>query len=84
MDPLNIFKGAVSLVVATGVGTIVGNVIKATTPLDQKLINRISVGVGGYFLTTTVGDIVADRLNTQIDNTITKVKEHRAAKKQID
>lgn len=84
MDPLNIFKGAVSLVVATGVGTIVGNVIKATTPLDQKLINRISVGVGGYFLTTTVGDIVADRLNAQIDNTITKVKEHRAAKKQID
>jgi len=84
MDPLNIFKGAVSLVVATGVGTIVGNVIKATTPLDQKLINRISVGVGGYFLTTTVGDIVADRLNKQIDNTVTKIKEHRAAKKQID
>lgn len=41
---------ATDLVVSAGVGTIVGNAIKATTPTDMKMLNKIFVTVGSVVL----------------------------------
>lgn len=71
MNKLEILKTAVGLVVSVGVGTVVGNAIKATTPLNQNLLNRSLVKVGAFF----VGGVLSEAAFTSVEKTIDNVAE---------
>lgn len=72
MKKLDIFKAAAELVVSVGVGTIIGNTIKLTTPADIHLIKKICVGAGAFALSGMVGDLAANHVSQQIDETAEK------------
>lgn len=57
-----IVKPAVTFVASMGVGAVIGNVIKTTTPLDLNRLQKISVGVGGFVLCNVLGDLAANHL----------------------
>jgi len=67
MNYLSIFKGVAGLVTSTGVGNIVGNIIKVTTPANQNTFNKITTVVGGFVLSAMIADKTVEYLNEQID-----------------
>lgn len=81
MNILNIVKGGTELIVTIGVGAVVGNAIKATTPEEMKLVKKLSVGVGSVVLTSVAGDVASRYVNKQIDNAVLSFKE---AKRKIE
>lgn len=70
MDKLNFVKTGLSLVVSVGVGNIVGNAIKHTTPSDLTLLTRLCVGVGTIVLTAVASDIASNYTETKFDKTV--------------
>ncbi len=64
MNPLGLVKAAADLIVSMGVGVVVGNVIKTTTPATLNLAQKIGVGVGSFVLCHMFGDMAA-RYTTQ-------------------
>lgn len=71
MNPL---KLAADLVVSAGVGTIVGNAIKATTPAHVTKGNKIMISIGGVVLSSMVGGKASEYAIEQIDLTVEQVK----------
>lgn len=67
MKKLDILKGVTSIVVSIGVGAIVSNVVKATTPEGVKLVTKVCLVVGGAALSGLVGDAVSKYVGDQID-----------------
>lgn len=74
MNPATIAKAAVDIIVSTGVGAVVGNAIKMSTPLDATITKKISIGVGGFVLSGMVGSHAAKYTGEQIDTTLTQVR----------
>lgn len=69
-NPLfNIGKSIAGVVISLGVGAVVQNAVNATTPLDQKLLKRIGVKVGGYVVSSMVADHAVKYSFEQIDAT---------------
>lgn len=64
---LDILKSAVGMVVTSGVGIVVKNAIKATTPEDLKRSERIFVTVGTFAVSGIVGKAASDYVGGQID-----------------
>ena len=54
MNPISVIKFVADVVVATGVGAVVGNVIKTTTPEGLNLYKKIAVGAGGFVLSSMI------------------------------
>lgn len=50
MNTLNAVKMVAGLVVSTGIGNIVGNLVKHTTPEDVKLPIKVVTNIGGFAL----------------------------------
>lgn len=72
---LGIVKGVAELAVSAGVGVVVGNLVKATTPFDSGRIHKITVAVGGYALGGVLGDLSAKYISSQIDGYAERVSE---------
>lgn len=84
MNILTIAKTASEILVAGGVGAIVGNAVKATTPPGLKLPQQIIISVGAFALTGMAGKKSADYVTEKIDETVDNIKEIKttiAAKK---
>jgi hypothetical protein len=64
---LGVFKGVVELAASAGVGMIVGNLVKATTPYDVNKVQRVLLGVGGYAMGGMLSDLSAKYIGSQID-----------------
>lgn len=58
MNALGIIKPAVEIITAIGVGAVVSNVVKFTTPLEMGLIQKISVRVGTVLLSSAISSAV--------------------------
>lgn len=84
MNPLGIIKAASDLVVSLGAGAVVGNAIKASTPANLKLIQRIGIGVGGFVLSSMVGAQAAKFANEQIDGAVEDLQEIKSLFKKND
>lgn len=67
MNKKNIAKGIVGTVASVGVGAVVGNAIKSTTPVDITTINKVMVGAGAFVLTSLVGDVASKYTGAKID-----------------
>lgn len=70
MDGITITKGIVKLVVASGVGTIIGNAVRATTPADMGKLDTIGVMVGSFFLGGMVAEKTAAYSGEVVDSVV--------------
>lgn len=75
MNPIGLIKFAADIVVSAGVGAVVGNAVKATSPLAMKLPTQIIVGVGTAALTGMAGSKAANYVSEQIDTAADQLKE---------
>lgn len=76
MSKLDIVKGASEIVVSIGVSAIVGGAIKLVKDPEAKIVKRIFFGIGGFVLSSMVGDMAAAYANDRIDtvaNSVTKI-----------
>lgn len=76
MNKLELVKTGIGLVVSVGVGAIVGNAVKATSPSDMKAITKFCVGVGSLVLTGLFGDMAAKYTGDSIDSVVNAVKDN--------
>lgn len=75
MNPITISKSVVDAVVGIGVGAVVGNAIKMSTPADVKLPTKICITVGGFVLSGLVAHHASKHATEQIDITLEQIKE---------
>lgn len=74
MNIFGIVKIGVEAVVATGAGAVVGNILKISTPENINRTQKILLGVGGFVLTSMVGDAAGKWVGHSIDEVATAVK----------
>lgn len=85
MNPLAITKGVVGLIVSMGVGTIVGNTIKASTnSADLNLLNKVGVGLGALAISGLVSSKVSQHTTDTIDNTLEQIEEVKSELRKKD
>jgi hypothetical protein len=75
VNKLNVVKTIVEATVSLGAGAVVGNTIKATTPLTAKPYQRVAIGIGSVVLSALVGDIASKKATDQIDTTVSQVHD---------
>lgn len=75
MKKLDIIKAAAELVASIAVGTVVGNAIKAGTPVGTRVPMRIFVGIGGFILSSMVGDAAGKYTTDMIDDAAERINE---------
>lgn len=69
-------KNMVSIITTAGVGTVVENVIKKTTPEDISRIQKIGIKIGSLVIGAMVSEKVEEFTVSKFDelhNTITKI-----------
>ena len=74
MNWLTVGKTAVSFITSLGVGVVITNVVKATTPKNGTIINQVLIGVGSFVLSGMVAEIASDYVNKEIDGLISSDK----------
>lgn len=67
MKKLEIVKAATQIVVSVGVGSIVGNAIKFTSPASTNLIKKVCIGIGSVVLSNMVSDKAVSYSDQKID-----------------
>lgn len=60
-------KSVATLVASAGVGAIVTNAVKATTPDNLKIATKISIVIGTFVASHAVGDVASSYCGKQID-----------------
>lgn len=68
MDKKEIIKTVGGIVVSVGVGGIVGNIVKATTPASVGLIKKVCIGVGTVVLSNMATDKAVEYSTNKLDN----------------
>lgn len=66
---LNVVKITGAIVISIGVGAVVGNLIKVTTPDSTKRIGKVCIAVGSFF----IAGMAASAASTKFENTIDRV-----------
>lgn len=72
----------ISSVVSSGVGAVVGNAIKASTPANATTLKKVTIGVGGLVLSSMVGQQAVRHTGEQIDQTMHQISELKGALKK--
>jgi hypothetical protein len=80
MTKLGIAKMIFKCVIASGVGTVVRNAIRSTTPISLSVMDKVLVSIGEFTLGSAAGAIVADHVMKEIQEGFSKVKEIKEAK----
>ena len=80
MKKIEMIKAVGEAVVSLGVGAIVANLVKITTPASAKLITKICIGVGGLVLSSMASDAatdyVEDKFNDAVEGLKKQIKEN--------
>lgn len=78
MNPIALAKAAVKLAAGIGAGTIVGNVVKSTTPVNIGPIKKVLIAIGSYGLGSAAGVIASNAISHDFDdveNTIRSIAD---------
>lgn len=67
MKKVEIFKEVLEFVVSIGTGAIVGNVVKATTPIDIGRYKKVTILVSSFVLSRMTADMATDYTRKRID-----------------
>lgn len=70
---------AAGSVVSTGVGALVGNAIRQSTPADTKKYRKIAIFVGGFVVSSMVAEAAVNYVNKNIDDGIQQFKDAKEA-----
>ena len=73
MKKLDIFKNIAELAVSIGVGAVVGNAVKATTPEDLRVYSRFAVKLGGVIVSGIAVKQAQRYVRSEIDDIFKKV-----------
>lgn len=74
MTKIEMVKAACTFVVSLGVGTIVNNAIKSTTPATVGTLKKVCIGIGGLVLSGMICDKATQYTEQQIDGAIKQIK----------
>lgn len=75
MTKLEMVKAGAQIVVSIGVGIVVGNVVKVSSPAGRNVLKNICVGVAGLVLSDMVSDKACSHVETKIDDVANQLKE---------
>lgn len=70
MNFMSIAKGVVGGVISYGINNIIGNIIKATTPENINTINKLSIGISAFALSSMISDKTTEYIFEEIDKII--------------
>lgn len=74
MTKLTLLKAAVEIIVSVGVGAIISNAVKATTPANVGFIKKLCIGMGALILTGMVTDSATKYTEEKITETTKQIK----------
>lgn len=74
MKKLEMVKKVGAIVVSVGVGAIISNVVKATTPGSVGTIKKVCIAVGVFAISGMVVNRAVRYMDQQIDETVTQIK----------
>jgi len=74
MTALSIAKTAAGLIASLGTGAVVSNAIKASIPANSKTIQKISIGIGGFVLSSMVSEMATKYVSENIDQAAQQFK----------
>ncbi len=82
MNPLviGLAKVAVNTVSSLGVGTVVNNAVRMTTPEKVSKLAKVGIIVGGFFLSSMVGDKIGTYAEEEIDKLVKIIKSIKIEK----
>jgi hypothetical protein len=69
-----VFKTVVSLIASIGVGAVVQNAIKHTTPSDLGKLQTYTVAIGTYVLSSMICNASGKYIKAEIDDIAKKTK----------
>lgn len=75
MKKLEAIKSVAALVVSIGVGAIVSNIVKGTTPSNAKTLLRVCVAIGSFVLTGLVSEAATKYTEKTIDETVDMLRD---------
>ena len=67
MNPLPVIKTVVCAAAGIGAGTIIGNVVKSTTPVNIGPIHKVLIAIGSYGLGSAAGALASRAISDDID-----------------
>lgn len=70
---IQLLKAGAQLIVSIGTGSIVGNIINATTPVSIGLIKKACVSISGLVIGSMIADKASDYVGQQIDDTVDSI-----------
>ena len=73
MDAIKIVKTVISIPMGIGVGAIIDNVIKVTTPEETGRVMRVAIKIGAYGLGAAAALATKSAVDQQIDDVVTAV-----------
>lgn len=68
-------KQIVTIVVSAGVGAIVANAVKMTTPINTGTLKKLCIGTGSFVLGSMLSEKATDYTDEKIDEMASQVKE---------
>lgn len=80
---MEMFKTGVGIVVSVGVGAIVGNAIKSTTPDTIGLVKKACVAVGAFVVSHMIQEKASEYVENKIDNTVKQIEEFGKNKEEL-
>lgn len=78
-----IFKFGFKLVVMAGVNQVLKNIIKTTTPVDIKPMEKIFVNIGSLAISDIISSIIANEVVKNIEETIQDIRTSAESSKKI-
>lgn len=76
MNTFNLIKTIGDLAVSAGVGNVVGNIVRSTTPKDISKFTKFTVTIGGAVLAGMVGDKATEYTDMKIEEVLKIIKKH--------
>lgn len=73
-------KTVLGITAQISVGIVVGNVIKATIPINANVVNRIGCALGGFF----IGTVVAQPLKKSTDELVDAMADAFEKEKEVN
>jgi hypothetical protein len=75
MNPILIAKIAAGLIASSGVGSVVGHVIKNNVPATTNLIQKVGIFTGTIVISGIAGNLAQEYVNKQIDTIVIGYKK---------
>jgi len=75
MKKLEAIKAVTGFVISIGVGNIISNAVKATTPCNSKILNRVCTLAGVIVLSSIIGDIATKYAEEKITSAVKSISD---------